>query len=506
LGCGTHNAIAALLAAASALAACQRAPRSIVVAVRPDLELLDPHARDAMINISVLFNVYEALVATDAEMRLRPGLALRWENPDPTTWVFRLRPHVRFHDGRPLRAADVVYSLRRAMAPELEMKGYLRDVVRLRALDELAVEVATESPDRALLNRMAFVAIVPEGSDSASLEAHPTGTGPFRFAEWRKGSSLRLRRNEGYWGPRPALREVQFDFGVPPDGALAGLRAGRYQLCHGDARRFRPAFAGGERYRVLRAAGLLVVMLHYDLARDVTPFCRAKRNPFKDPRVRRALDLALDRTRIVESLAGDALPAWQAVPRSVFGFSPAIPERGSDAAQARRLLARAGYPRGFGVVLHARGFYEDAAQAVREQLRAIGVDVEVRLLSNSAYFDAVHRRELSFWVGAFACTTGDASELLGELVHSHQPERRLGNRNLGGYADLELDRAIEAGAAIQDPQARRAALERVMQDVAERRVLLPLYVPQDGYALDAGLAWAPRSDSFIRAAEIELAR
>lgn len=478
----------------------------MTIAVPQDVDTLDPHKKDAFISVAVLSHIYEGLVTTDPEMTLQPALALRWESPDPTTWIFRLRPGVVFQDGRPMSAADVVYSLERARTGDLEMKTYLFDVTGVQALDDMSVEVRTANPDRVFLKRLAYVPIVSAGATGETLESSANGTGPYAVTEWRRIESLRLRRNERYWGRRPAVRDVRFRFGVNTSDAIAGLLAGEYQLIQADSKTIRSALGTRSRYETFRTPSLFVPYLGYDLSRGVTPFCGAERNPFRDRRVRRALDLAIDRKSLAAGLSTDAVPASQLVPRSVFGYSPSIPESVHDTGTARALLAEAGFAGGFRIVLHARPFFQEAAFSIRDQLREVGIDVEPRFLTAGEYFAAAQRRELSFWIGSFGCGTGDASELLNNMVHSTDSTGRWGGLNVGGYANPGLDRAIEASAAIETSADRRKALDRLMQTVAEERVVLPLYAAQDGHALERSFLWRPRSDGYIRAAEVEIAR
>jgi peptide/nickel transport system substrate-binding protein len=479
-----------------------RAPETMTIALRDEVDSLDPHKKDALISIGVLSNVYEPLVFTDAEMRIRPVLALSWENPDPLTWIFRLRSDVVFHGGQRLTAADVVYALERARTGALEMKTYLSDVVRIQARDEHTVEVRTRRPDRIFLRRVAFVPIVRGGATVEGLESTPDGTGAFAVTDWKKDETLALRRHERYHGARPALREVRFRFGVTTDSALEGLRSNTYQLAQADAKTLRAMMEGQGRYHVLQAPSVFVQYLGYDLGREVTPFCSARPNPFKDPRVRQALDLAIDRQVLVSALSTDALPASQLVPRLVFGHNPRIRPAAHDLVTAKALLRAAGLGAGFQVVLHARPFYAEVAASVKVQLRAVGIEVEPRLLSGAEYYEAAQRRNMSFWIGAFGCTSGDASELLSNVIHSRDDTGSRGALNISGYANPVLDRAIDASGAIDDLGRRGQALEQLMHTVTEERVGLPLCIAQDGFALERRFRWRPRADGFIRAAEM----
>lgn len=498
------GALFTLLALALAPGCRERAaepPASVVIAVPYELDTIDPHAEDRLSSFAILFNVYEALVDTDAEMSIRPGLAVAWESPDPATWIFRIRSGVTFHDGRRLRAADVAYSLNRVRRGEgLQVANFARDLAEVEAVDDVRVRIRTWSPSRVLLGKLRHIAIVPEGSTAETLRRAPNGTGPYALVEWRAGESVSLRRHAAYWGRAPVVAEVRFVLGRKPDEALAGLAGGRYQLvkCESRDAAQRPGRV------VLEREGLFVKYLAFDLAREVTPHCSVRPNPFRDVRVRRAVSLAIDRRRLVSRLMSDAVPATQPVPRSVFGFDPALPEPAFDRGAALKLMREAGLSGGFGVVLHARPFGREAAAAVRDDLRQIGIRADVRPVTDAAHFELLAQKALTFWLTRIGCASGDASELFEDLIHTRDAAGRFGSLNDGEYANASLDAAIERSVAIEAPRERLDAFQAVMRSIIADHVVVPLYNDRDVYALVPPLSWRPRADSEIRAADLVL--
>ncbi len=494
-------------AIAIAFAACQKAPGSpsIRIGVPYEVGTLDPHAEDKVSNEALLSNLYDSLVMLDGEMRIRPGLATSWESPDALTWTFRLRPGVTFHGGRRLRAADVVYSFKRVLGrTDLQIKNYLQDVSAVRAIDSVTVEVRTGRPVRTLLNRLSFVAILPEGMDEAALRSSADGTGPYSLAAWKEGESVRLDRNDGYWGGRPAIREAEFVLGKDPEQAIRGMLEGEYQLIQGDSKRVAAAVERSERHLVLRRDNLFVKYMAFDLARDDTPFCSLKPNPFKDLRVRRALNTAIDRHRLVSELWNYAVPATQPIPRFVFGFNPEIREVVHDREGAKTLLKSAGLDKGFRVVLHARRTLSEAAALIREDMGQIGVDVEVRILPEAQFFELMGRRGATLWLNRFGATTGDGSEFLNDVLHSTDRIRHLGMLNYGGYVNPDLDHAIQMSGEVDNAEQRRDTIQQILKRVEQDLIVIPLYSDQDVYAIDRSYAWRPRGDSHIRVAEIAL--
>lgn len=489
--------------------ACRKAPATspasaaLVIAVPYELDSLDPHVADRLSSFAVLFNLYEPLVDTDADMKIRPALAATWESPDPLTWIFHLRPSVTFHSGKPLRAADVVYSLDRLRRDAgLQVRDFTRDITQVEAIGDLTVKVRTASPSGVFLAKLRHVAIVPEGATSDALRGRADGTGPYALAGWGPREGVRLQRNQAYWGRPPQAGEVRFALGLGPEKAMDGLLTGRYQLVKCDSRKVEAAL--GRSGRVLVRESLYVKYLAFDLSREVTPFCRVRPNPFRDLRVRRAVAAAIDRRKLVSSLSSAAVPATQPVPRFVFGFDPSLPVPGPDVELARRLLREAGLGGGFEVVLHGRPFARDALPAIQEDLRRIGILAEPWLVSDTEHFDLLKHRSLTFWLTRIGCDTGDAGELFEDLVHSPDAAGRFGLLNDGGYVNPKLDAVIERSVRLVGAADRLAAFQEIMRAVVRDQALVPLYNDQDVYALEPSLSWQPRADSEIRAADIVL--
>ena len=220
--------------------------------------------------------------------------------------------------------------------------------------------------------------------------------------------------------------------------------------------------------------------------------------------MRRAIGLAIDRPRLQAGLSGYATPATQMVPRFIFGFNPEIPEMARDLREARGLLRDAGLPKGFHVVLHARQVLEEAALMVKRDLAEVGIDVETRILSNNDLF-ALKRKGCTFWLDRWSCASGDASEFLDNFVHSADRARSLGTFNYGGYANADLDRAIETSSSTDEVDKRQRMLQEIMATTVRDLVLLPLYSDQDAYAIENALQWRLRNDRHIKVAEIALA-
>jgi peptide/nickel transport system substrate-binding protein len=498
------------LVALGALAACTQAtpPASepVNVAVPYTLTTLDPH-REASRASALLYSAYEALLDVDAALKPHPGLAESWSNPEERTWVFRLRQGVRFHDGAPLRAADVAFTLRRLLGDRsLESGYYLTDVADVRVTDERTIAVTTIRPAALLATRLAFVRIVREGSSPEALAHEVNGTGAYRVEAYVPGRELRFLRNAAYWGKPPPVERATVFLGQPAPAAAAGLLEGRFQVA---------AFDGGTPSRELpvgpdlesfRRNSLYVSYLAYDLGRATTPLVAARPNPFRDIRVRHALDFALDRARLGADPGDPADPATQLVPAGVLGFEPGISRPPTDRPRARALLREAGLASGFATTLHARAVVAAQAHEVSRQLLDVGIEVEVRVLGEAQYRELLAAGGSSFWIDTWSCATADAGELFENALHSFDPGRRLGLFNRSGHADPALDQAIEASARIAAPNARRIALQAVMRTATDQLLWIPLSVAPELFVVRRGVAFQPRASGAIRISDLEPVR
>ncbi len=498
-------ALCASLPALACTGRDQAARVELQVAAPYALRSLDPNAENTFGPFEVLSNVYEPLVTLDAQLRVRPALAVSWESPDALTWVFQIREGVRFHSGAPLTAEDAVRSIERVLqSPGLQMRGHLAQVSEVAAVDARTLRLRTSRPTQLLLNHLNFVGISP--ARARDLASQADGTGPFVVEGWDRAQGVRLRRNEEYWGERPEVSRLVFHTERSPEQAVEGLLAGRYQMAMLNTRRFDAALTESGRLRLLRQDGLFLRYLGFDLARDASPYCGVTPNPFRRREVRRALHLALDRKGLVDALGNAGVVAGQLVPRPVFGFNPRLPEPRPDLAEARALLRKAGLPPRFSAVLHTRRRFEQAAATLQRQLAGLGVDLDLRVIPDSEFFEGLGRSEFTLWLSGFGCPLGDASELFDNVAHSRDADRGFGINNYGGFQDPEVDRIVEETAGQADSASRREALQNLMARLMDELVWLPLYFEQDGFAVDRSLAWQPRTDGYLRGAEVRLAR
>jgi peptide/nickel transport system substrate-binding protein len=460
-------------------AACGRAPATVHIALSTPVLDLEPCSEDHETNL-VLGNVYEPLVEYDRDFGLRPCLAESWETPGPNAWVFRLRSGVRFHDGAPLTAADAAASLLRARDhSESLLASHFAPVASVTAPDARTVAIATRSPIADLPHFLTAAGIVPAGR-----EPDGVGTGPYRLVS-RTEEAVALSAFDGYWGGRPAMRELRF-FLVRPDDPIETLVRNRPLLILRDAARFAELARRG--FRVEKRPGMSVAYLGFNLEAP----------PFDDARVRRAVARAVRAERIVEErLLGNGRVACQVTPVGAFGHHPSL-ACAPDPAAARAELAATGLPLPVAVTLLTAPKGERTVRLVAADLEAAGFAVTVEARPWPEVVERMLRREAPFYFSGYMSSFGNALPTLETLFAS------WGSSNTFQYRSPAMDDLLRRAAAAADDTVRLPLLHRAAETAAEDLPLVPLYNAFETYAFTPRLRWEPRADGRILGKELRL--
>ena len=477
-----------LLSAACAVCGCRRAPQEkvLVAAVQADITGVfpNPPADTESHTFDVNSNMFEGLVRFDRNLKPEPALAEKWESPDETTWVFHLRKGLRFSDGSVVSASDVVASLDAAREKRWPTGVFLQAVTSVTASDPWTVVIRVRSAYPILLSKLQYGFVLPARAVSRT-PVPPVGTGPYRLVRWIPGRELELAKNPFFRGPGVPYDVLRFV--VVPDAQerIRRVQTGRADLADGVPPQALDALARDSRVRVRSAPGLRVIFLAF----------RIQRRPFSDPRVREAIDRALDRRELIRrALSGKAVPASELVTPMVAGYSTSVATPAPDPARARALLASAGFPGGFSVRLDGPNnrYAGDAAilQEVSRQLAAVGIRARPNPLPKGDFFRLVEEGKSDFYLLGWACETRDAGDALDALVHSRTPAG-LGSANDEGLSDPTLDGLIDRANASPALSLRNAALSLAVARVSELRAVIPLEIQTEALVLSPRLSWTP---------------
>jgi peptide/nickel transport system substrate-binding protein len=427
--------------------------RELVVGATGLPTSLDPFTDATNQGHAVYRTLFDGLTrVNDTTLAVEPALAESWSLVNRTTWLFKLRKHVRFHNGEPFDARSVEFSIRRMLDPGTRAgnRGRARTVTGVRLVDEFTVEITTATPDPTLPAGLTWWMMLPSKNFSErgaeAFAKAPVGTGPFKLESAQGDQRIVVTANADYWRGRPALDRITFR-NIPEHATrAAALRAGELHLAINLPLDLIASLKAEPRLDVQAAPVISAMIVQFDLLQPGAPL--------KDVRVRQALNYAIDKEAIVKNLfLGYGRPlAGQVVTPEAFGYCPGVAGYAYDPAKARALLKEAGYEKGFAFKLWVpNGQYlndAETATVVASQLAKVGVTANVQVLERGAWLDVVSnkRKEArdSYLVAWFSY--GDAEYAL-----------RWGTTKSGFpyWADEAFDRAVDAGVGSFDPAERQ---------------------------------------------------
>jgi peptide/nickel transport system substrate-binding protein len=522
---------AAVILAAASMGTASADELTIGLAAEPSA--MDPHYHNLGPNNAMRTHIFEALIEQDAEQKLEPYLAESWRPLDDTTWEFKLREGVRFHDGTELDAQDVIYTMCRvplvADSPS-SFTIYTKAVAAMEAPDPQTVIIKTDGPYPLLPTELASIGIISAPADATDITFSrdgcdgigetPTtaefnsgekaaGTGPYKLVQYTPGDRIVLERNDDYWGREQHWEKVTFR-PITSDGPrVAALLAGDVDLIE------RPSIQDLERiksegFEVAQGLSNRVIYLHVDHEQEPSPGVSGTdgKNPFKDIRVREAISKAINREAIVDRIMGGvAVPAGELLPGGMFGSRPDAKADSYDPERAKELLTEAGYPDGFGLVIGTPNdrYINDAkiAQAVAQMLARIGIETEVDAMTATTFFSRRNNYEFSTYLAGWGSGTGEMSSPLIALVATPDSAKGMGGTNRGQYSNPELDALIEQALGTVDDAEREKLLQQASQVVIEDYGILPLHFEVTPWAYREGLTYEPRTDQATLAMSVE---
>ena len=508
---------AAGLMALPGVADAQVSGTTLTVATAAEASSLDPHFHEHDPSITVHRQVYEFLVGQGPRMDLRPELATSWRARDPLTWEFRLRPDVTWHDGSAFTAADVMASFRRVpLVPNSpsSFAPYLRQITAMEAEDPLTLILRTATPFPNMPNFMGAVMIAPavmEEAATADFNAMRAaiGTGPYRFAEYARGQRIVLEANPRHWNGPPAFARVIIRPITANGPRVAALLAGEAGLIDQPPPSDLPRLRAGPNTAVAESVGNRVVFFAFDFHRDTAPGVTALDgspipNPFRDRRVREAMSLAINRDAICRAvMEGMATPANQFVDRGVFGHVPDLPPLPFDPERARRLLAEAGHPNGFRLVIHGTNDRlvndEKVLQALAQMFARIGLRASVDALPSASFFPRAGQLEFSFFFNSWGAGSSGGLTTMRTLLGGFDRERGFGANNRGRYLNPEVDRRIHEAFGTMEDAAREALVREATAIAMRDYAVLPTHYMTNIWATRANVLYEPRMDGFTLA-------
>jgi len=485
-GAGALATGGALVSAGLETPRAQAAPkRELGVAQGGDISKFDPHFSTSSNDIRVSFNIFDNLVLRHPDGKLYPGLATEWRLTAPTTYTFKIRTGVRFHNGDPFSASDAKWSIERTYDPAAKtmVATVFGTIDRIDAPDPTTLVIHTKKPDPLLPARLAFYGgqIVPrrylESVGADGFNARPVGTGPGRFASWTKDDRAVLEANPDYWGGRIDVDRVIFRAIPETAPRIAALQKGEVDIItqlppdHYERINTPPTQVRGALY-----AGLYVLAVN------------SKRPPLDNPLVKQALSLAIDRDLIVKELwRGRGVVPSGPIAKGDNHFDASLPPLAYRPSEARERLKKAGYTNEEVILETTAGYLANdkpMAEAVVAMWRDIGVNARAEVLEYSVR--AQKNREKSF-KGVFwsdpTSTLGDPDGMMWRLLGPGGPQDY--------WRHSRFDELGAAARSSVDEKFRGEAYREMTQISLEHLPWIPVIQPYEDYGVQRYVEWTP---------------
>jgi peptide/nickel transport system substrate-binding protein len=508
--------IFAALAASIALGAQAQELR---IGMGAEVTSMDPHFVNLFPNNNIAEHIFEKLITLDPDSRLIPGLAESWQAINPTTWEFKLRKGVKFHDGSDFTAEDVAFSIDRVgKIPNSPgpFTTYTKGIKAVEIVDPHTLRFKTPAAHPQLPNDLSVIYVVSKKTAAGAATEDfnsgkaMNGTGPFRFVSFKRGDRVEMARHDGYWGAKPAWSKVTIRI-VPNDPTrVAALLSGDVDAIENIPTADFVKIKANPNLQTYTKTSHRIIFYHVDQFRDRSPFVFDKagkplpENPLKELRVRQAISKAIDRNAIKDRLMeGLALPSSNLVPAPMFGHVPALKADNYDPDGAKKLLAAAGYANGFAMTIHGpnnRYVNDDQImQTVAQMLTRVGIQTRVETMPMSVYLARARKLEFSFAMLGWGASTAEASSPLRAHLVTYIPEKGWGEFAWGRYANQKVNDLLDKALATIDDKQREKQIQEAVTIAMTELGIIPIHHQINTWATRKGVAYTPRIDEYTLA-------
>ncbi len=464
-----------------------------------DVRAMDPYTFNETVQNSFLANIYEPLVRRNKQLGLEPGLAVKWEATGPDTWRFHLRPNVKWQDGTPFTADDVIFSYQRIKGKNSALRSQVATIKDARKIDDMTVDFVTNGTDPILPSELTEMDIMSKawcekhdavenvvfGKGENYALRHAMGTGPYKLVDREPDRKTVVERNPLWWGKLDGnVDRAEFDVIANAATRVSALLSGAVDMIYSVPPQDMARIAKTSGVRLIQGPELRTIYLAMDQNRPQLLFSNVKgKNPLKDVRVRRAFALAIDENAIVKHVMnGMGHPTWLMYGPGVNGYDPALDHRPAvDLNKAKALLAAAGYPDGFQIQLDCPNdryvMDEQICTAVAAMLARINIKVDVYARTKVKFFADVGypNYKLSFSLQGWTPATYDAHNVFYTLLSTRDPKTGRGQTNNGGYSNPAVDKLTDEMAHELDPEKRRQIIDQAARIVQNDVATIPLH-------------------------------
>ena len=525
--------LAAVLLLALGLSSGALQAQTLRWASQGDPQTMDPHSQNENLTNMVNGQVYERLTRRDRHLKIVPGLASEWTQLSPLLWRFKLRPGVKFHDGQPFNADDVLFSIQRAAAPTSQLAVYAHAVGTPRKIDDLTVEFQLSSYNPVFLQHLDTLWMMSKSwsekhrvtrpldfknKEESYTSMNANGTGPYVLVSRQPGVKTVFKRNTAWWGAFEGdVQQAVFTPIANDATRLAALVSGEIDFVLDPAPRDVPRLRATSGIKVIEGPENRLIFIGMDQARDKllygqVPAPHADKNPFKDLRVRRALYQAVDVEALrLKLMNGLSVPTGSPTPSATASFHDAALEARYpfDLAAARKLMQEAGYGEGFAVTLDCpNNRYindEEICQALAAMWAQIKVKVRVSAMPRVTYFPKLEKSDTSLFLHGWGGPINDAEAILTPVFRS-RGERGVGTYNHGGVHNEKFDALAAQSSVEPDPKKREQLIKAALTEYKEQFHVLPLHRQMIPWAAPNPVTAVHREDNWLEISWVKMGK
>ncbi len=511
--------IKALFTTAALLAGLAAVPSHAVTlrwAAQNDILTLDPHSQNHATTNAILMHSYEGLTRYNDKYELEPGLATKWTYISPTQVRFELRRGVKFHDGSPFSADDVVFSFGRIKQPQGTMSIYVTGIGEIKKVDDHTVDFVLSGTNPILLRNIVDFRIMSKAwaeknkttntqdyknKEDNYASRNASGTGPYKITGWLPDQRVNMAVNTDWWDKHGNnVTEVVYTPIKSDPTRVAALLSGDVDMLTDLPTQDVTRLRNDPKLKIVDGHEVRTIFVALDQFSPELKYSDVKgKNPFKDKRVREALSIAIDREAIKRTtMRGLSLPAGIIVAPGVNGHSPEVDTvLKPDPERAKRLLAEAGYPNGFEFQLNCpNNRYvndEEICQNLVAMWARIGVKTKLFAEGMATFIQKVQNFDSSAYLLGWGVATYDAQYSLQSLIRT-RTSGADGNFNFGRVSDAKVDQLVDAMKTETDVAKRNAMIREALVRTRDEHLSMPLHHQLRPWAMKAGVSTVHRSD------------
>jgi peptide/nickel transport system substrate-binding protein len=486
---------------------------TLTIGVRVETSSVDPHFFNSPPNRQISDHIFNRLVRRDANERLQPDLAESWKPVGDKTWEFKLRKDAKWQDGSPVTVDDFLFTVERSpnVPGSASTPGRFYKNKTFKKIDDHTVHIMTDKPYPLMPNDMSVAHIISlkHGKGTTTKDYNSgkgtVGSGPYKFVEWVPGDRLVMVKDPNYWGAKAKWDKVVYKPIKSDPSRVAALLSGAVDLIDFVPTQDAPDLKSNPKIKVWSGPSNRIIHMWPNVGRSVVDEVTDNAgkplvpNPIRDWRVRKAISMAIDRNAIVDRvMQGSAIVAGQMIPPGNHGHNPAIKAEAFDPEAAKKLLAEAGYPDGFQVLINGPNdrYVNDAkiVETIAGFLVRIGIRAKVNTMPKSVYFSRMGKGNYGLALMGYGSDTGDGSSALNNMMHSPSKGLGLGAVNRGYYANRTVDELTQKALYELDQGKREKLLFQAYGESMKDLGTIPLHWQVNVWASRPGIRYEARKD------------